>query len=112
LAVRKRPETLRRALCQAKNVHFLREETEQHNTLTGSCKAEALVEHKKAIKVEGEFKRVPLDPRVLDRAVCICATTQQDQAELLAFLDKNSDIFAWSTSDLVGVSREIIEHRL
>jgi hypothetical protein len=31
---------------------------------------------------------------------------------LLAFLDKNSDIFAWSTSDHVGVSRDIIEHRL
>jgi hypothetical protein len=31
---------------------------------------------------------------------------------LLAFLDKNSDVFAWSTSDLVGVSRDVIEHRL
>jgi hypothetical protein len=30
----------------------------------------------------------------------------------LAFLNKNSDIFAWSTFDLVGVSRDIIEHRL
>jgi hypothetical protein len=31
---------------------------------------------------------------------------------LLAFLDKNSDVFAWSTSNLVGVSRDIIEHML
>jgi hypothetical protein len=31
---------------------------------------------------------------------------------LLAFLDKNSDVFMWSTSDLVGVSRDIIEHKL
>jgi hypothetical protein len=30
----------------------------------------------------------------------------------LSFLDKNSGIFMWSTSDLVGVSRDIIEHRL
>jgi hypothetical protein len=30
----------------------------------------------------------------------------------LAFLDKNRDIFTWSTSDLVGVSRDIIEHIL
>jgi hypothetical protein len=30
----------------------------------------------------------------------------------LAFLDKNSDVFMWSTSDLVGVSRDIIEHKL
>jgi hypothetical protein len=37
--------------------------------------------------------------------------TQQEQVKLLAFLDKNSDVFAWSTSDLVGVSRDIIEHQ-
>jgi hypothetical protein len=30
----------------------------------------------------------------------------------LAFLDKSSDVFAWSTSDLIGVSRDINEHRL
>jgi hypothetical protein len=45
--------------------------------------------------------------------VCISAeATQQKQVELLAFLNKNSDVFAWLTSDLVGVSRDIIEHRL
>jgi hypothetical protein len=32
--------------------------------------------------------------------------------ELLAFLDKNSDVFTWSTSDLIGISRDIIEHKL
>jgi hypothetical protein len=32
--------------------------------------------------------------------------------ELLAFLDKNSNVFAWSTSNLVGVSRDVIEHPL
>jgi hypothetical protein len=48
-----------------------------------------------------------------DRTVCIGAeASQQKQAELLAFLDKNNDVFAWSTSDLVGVSRDVIEHRL
>jgi hypothetical protein len=36
----------------------------------------------------------------------------QEQAKLLQFLNKNSDVFARSTSDLVGVSREIIEHKL
>jgi hypothetical protein len=36
----------------------------------------------------------------------------QEQAKLLQFLNKNSDVFAWSTFDLVGVSREIIEHKL
>jgi hypothetical protein len=51
---------------------------------------------------------VALDPRVLDRTVCI----SEVQAELLQFLDKNSDVFAWSSSDLIGVSGEVIEHKL
>jgi hypothetical protein len=28
------------------------------------------------------------------------------------FLDKNNDVFAWSTSNLIGVSKDIIDHRL
>jgi hypothetical protein len=36
----------------------------------------------------------------------------KEQVELLVFLNKNSDVFMWSTSDLVGVSSEIIEHKL
>jgi recombinational DNA repair ATPase RecF len=97
-----------------KNVHCLwGEEPEQHNTFTGPHKAEALIEHKKAIEAKGEFKKVPLDPRVPDRAMCISAeASQQEQAGHLAFLDKNNDVFPWSTSDFVGVSRDIIEHRL
>jgi hypothetical protein len=34
------------------------------------------------------------------------------EEELLLFLDKNSDVFTWRTSDLTGVSRDIIEHKL
>jgi hypothetical protein len=30
----------------------------------------------------------------------------------LQFLDKNNDVFAWCTSDLVGLSIEEIEHKL
>jgi hypothetical protein len=71
------------------------------------------VEFKKAIEAEGHFKRVALDPRVPDKVVCIgMEMSPQEQAELLQFLDKNSDVFVWSTSDLVGVSREVIEHKL
>ena len=32
--------------------------------------------------------------------------------KLLDFLNKNKDVFAWSASDLRGVSRDIVEHRL
>jgi hypothetical protein len=54
-----------------------------------------------------------LGPRVPDKTICIgTKANQQDQAELLSFLDKNSDVFAWLTSDLVGVSKDVIEHRL
>jgi hypothetical protein len=36
----------------------------------------------------------------------------EEQVELLQFLDKNSDVFAWSTSDLIRVSRKVIEDKL
>jgi hypothetical protein len=36
----------------------------------------------------------------------------EEENELLSFLAKNSDVFTWKTSDLTGVSRNIIEHKL
>jgi hypothetical protein len=79
---------------------------EQHET-------QPLAKCRKVIEVEGKFQKVPLDPRVPVKTVCIdTEANQQDQAELLSFLGKNSDMFAWSTSDVVGVSRYVIEHRL
>jgi hypothetical protein len=38
--------------------------------------------------------------------------TSREEAELLSFLDKNNDVLAQRTSDLMGVSRDIIEHKL
>jgi hypothetical protein len=38
--------------------------------------------------------------------------TPNKETELLSFLDKNNDVFVWRTSDLIGVSRDIIEHKL
>jgi hypothetical protein len=38
--------------------------------------------------------------------------TSGEEVELLSFLDKNNDVFTWRTSDLTGVSRDIIEHKL
>jgi hypothetical protein len=35
-----------------------------------------------------------------------------EETELLSFLDKNNDVFVWRTSDLMGVSKDIIEHKL
>jgi hypothetical protein len=38
--------------------------------------------------------------------------TSNEETELLLFLDKNNNAFTWRTSDLTGVSRDIIEHKL
>jgi hypothetical protein len=65
------------------------------------------------IEPECDTKRVPLDLRVPDKAVMISQDLIADEeTELLSFLDKNNDVFAWRTSDLMGVSRDIIEHKL
>jgi hypothetical protein len=71
------------------------------------------IEYENIIGDEGEFKKVPLDPRVPDKTVCIgVEASQEEQTKLLSFLHENSDVFAWSTLDLVGVSRDVIEHQL
>ena len=45
--------------------------------------------------------------------VTINATLElEEEKELLEFLRKNQDVFAWSASHFRGVSRDIIEHRL
>jgi hypothetical protein len=65
------------------------------------------------IEPECETKGVPLDPRVLDKVVMISQDLTADkETELLSSLDKNNDVFMWRTSDLIGVSRDIIEHKL
>jgi hypothetical protein len=72
-----------------KNTHFLREDPERHTSFAGQHKAEAPIECKKAIEPKGEFKKVQLDPIVPDITICISAeASQQEQVELLAFLDK------------------------
>jgi hypothetical protein len=64
-------------------------------------------------EADGEFKKVALDPRVPDRVVCLgIETSPEEQVELLAFLDKNNNIIACSSSEFIGVSRDINEHKL
>jgi hypothetical protein len=58
-----------------KNVHFLREEPEQHQQSVCPLKAKALAKYKQVIEADGEFKKVPLVPRVPDIAVCIGTET-------------------------------------
>jgi hypothetical protein len=48
-----------------------------------------------------------------DRAVTIGAHLNlEEEKELIQFLNKNKDVFAWSAKDLQGVYRDIMEHTL
>jgi len=54
-----------------------------------------------------------LDKHLPDKEVTISTTlAPEEEQQLLEFLNKNRDVFAWSASDLCGVSRDIIKHRL
>jgi hypothetical protein len=65
-------------------VHFLREDTEQHEQEQPLSTGEISAKFKKAIEAEGDFKRAALDPRVPDMAICIgTGMSPQEQAELL-----------------------------
>jgi hypothetical protein len=48
-----------------------------------------------------------------DRAVTIGAhLNPEEEKELIQFLNKNKDVFAWSAKDFQGIDRDIIEHAL
>jgi urease beta subunit len=64
------------------------------------------------IAADGETKKVYLDD-MLDRAVTIGAhLSLEEKKELVQFLNKNKDVFAWSAKDLQGLDMDIIEHAL
>jgi hypothetical protein len=64
------------------------------------------------IAADSETKKVCLDDTP-DRAVTIRAhLNPKEEKELIKFLNKNKDVFAWSAKDLQGVDRDIIEHTL
>jgi hypothetical protein len=64
------------------------------------------------IAADGETKKVYLDD-MPNRAVTIGANLNpEEEKELIQFLNRNKDVFAWSAKDLQGVDRDIIEHAL
>jgi hypothetical protein len=64
------------------------------------------------IAADGETKKVYLVD-MLYRAVVIGAhLSPEEEKELVEFLNKNEDVFAWLEKDLQGVDRDIIEHAL
>ena len=65
------------------------------------------------LKDQEETKLVPLENAVPDKKVTIGDNlSKEEEVELIETLAKNKDIFAWSASDLKGVSRDIIQHSL
>jgi hypothetical protein len=87
-----------------KNVHTIKEEEKEE---TENAKPQA-----KAQAVE-ETKKVSLDSLVLDKQVIIgTRLSQEEENTLIEFLRSNKDVFAWTSNDLGGVSRDIIEHKL
>ena len=65
------------------------------------------------LKDQEETKSVPLENVVPDRKVTIGDNlSKEEEAELIETLVKNKGVFAWSASDLKGVSRDIIQHSL
>jgi hypothetical protein len=87
-----------------KNVHTIKEEEKEE---TENEKPQA-----KAQAIE-ETKKVPLDSLVPDKQVIIgTRLSQEEEIRLIEFLRSNKDVFAWTSNDLGGVSRDIIEHKL
>ena len=65
------------------------------------------------LKGQEETKLVLLEDIVPNRKVTIGGNlSKEEEAELIETLAKNKDVFAWSASDLKGVSRDIIQHYL
>jgi hypothetical protein len=65
------------------------------------------------LKDQEETKLDPLEDVVPDRKVTIRGNLPKaEETKLIETLAKNKDVFAWSASDLKGVSRDIIQHSL
>jgi hypothetical protein len=90
------------------NVYQLKTTKERRETYEEAKQDKEKIE----IEADGEIKKVYLGD-MPDRAVTIGAyLNPEEEKELIQFLNKNKDVFAWSAKDLEGVNRDIIEHAL
>ncbi|GMH01945.1 hypothetical protein Nepgr_003784 [Nepenthes gracilis] len=59
-----------------------------------------------------ETEAIPLDPSDPERCVSIGKSLQPgDRDRLITFLRTNSDVFAWGSADMPGISAEVIVHK-
>jgi hypothetical protein len=92
-----------------RNVHTLDEAVESNE----AEKQPKLDREKVNMQPDCDTKRVLLDAMVLDQTVVIGSDLSADEeGNLVQFLQKNKDVFAWSAKDLIGVDRNFIEHQL
>jgi hypothetical protein len=90
------------------NVYQLKTADEKKETYEGARRDKEKIE----IAADGETKKVNLND-MPNRAATIGANlSAEEDRELVRFLNKNKDVFAWSAKDLQGVDRDIIEHAL
>ena len=69
--------------------------------------------HKEGVIPTEHKKKVLLCEDVPDRTVLISRGLEEaEEARLIQFLRNNQDVFTWSSSDLRGVSHEVLEHSL
>jgi hypothetical protein len=95
-----------------KNVHAI--EAANNDEEDEEAKPPNFEQHdKEGVMPTKHTKKVPLWEDVPDRTVTIGRGLEEaEESRLIQFLRNNQDVFAWSSSDLRGVSREDIEHEL
>ena len=100
------------ASCAMKNVHAI--EAANNEDEEKEAKPPNFEQHdKEGVLPAKHIKKVLLCEDVPDRTVTIGRGLEEaDEARLIQFLRNNQDVFAWSSSDLRGVSREVMEHEL
>ena len=92
-----------------KNVHAI-ETTETEDT---EATAVGESQEPEGVSPVERTKKVPLCEDVPDRMVTIGRGLEEaEEARLIKFLRNNQDAFAWSSSDLRGISRDVMEHTL
>lgn len=90
-------------------MHVIDENQEKHEGATGGEAQET----DKGVSPAEHTMKVPLCEDILDRTVIIGKGLEQTEEErLIQFLRNNQDVFAWSSADLKGVNRDVMEHVL
>ena len=96
-----------------KNVHAIEASKDEVKEEEETMPLGAEQTEKEGVTPAEHTKKVLLCEDVLDRTVMIGRGLEEaKESRLIQFLRNNQDVFAWSSSDLRGVSREVMEHEL